>query len=76
METTMMNLIKQLEKIESHVITTDNVISYAQSLLQNERDQMIDIADRYHNALKETGIKTIKGQDLVNQLYGELNVQG
>jgi IS1 family transposase len=71
METTMMNLIKQLEKIESHVITTDNVISYAQSLLQNERDQMIDIANRYHVALKERGIVTITGEELVNQLYGQ-----
>ena len=71
----MMILIKQLEKIESHVTTTDNVISYAKSLLQNERDQMMDIANRYHIAFKERGIVTITGEELVNQLYGKLDNQ-
>jgi IS1 family transposase len=72
METTMMILIKQLEQIESHMVTTDNVILYAKSLLMNERDQMIDIGNRYHTACKERGIVTITGQDLVDQLYGKL----
>ena len=72
METTMMILIKQLEQIESHMVTTDNVILYAKSLLMNERDQMIDIGNRYHAACKERGIVTITGQDLVDQLYGKL----
>jgi hypothetical protein len=37
---------------------------------------MIDIANRYHVALKERGIVTITGDDLVNQLYGKLDNQG
>lgn len=76
METTMMILIKQLEQIESHMVTTDNVILYAKSLLMNERDQMIDIGNRYHAACKERGIVTITGQDLVDQLYGKLSNEG
>jgi len=75
-ETTMMILIKQLEQIESHMVTTDNVILYAKSLLMNERDQMIDIGNRYHTACKERGIQTITGQDLVDQLYGKLSNEG
>jgi hypothetical protein len=73
MNTTLNYLIQQLEKIESHTITTDNVIFMAKSLLPNERDQMIDIGNRYHQAFKERGIQTITGQDLVEQLYGKEN---
>jgi hypothetical protein len=71
MNTTLNYLIQQLEKIESHTITTDNVIFMAKSLLPNERDQMIDIGNRYHQAFKERGIQTITGKDLVEQLYGK-----
>jgi|LakMenEpi03Aug12_release.lakeMendotaPanAssembly.Ray.scaffolds.fasta_scaffold37443_11 hypothetical protein len=73
MNTTLNYLIQQLEKIESHTITTDNVIFMAKSLLPNERDQMIDIGNRYHQAFKERGIQTITGKDLVEQLYGKEN---
>jgi hypothetical protein len=73
MNTTLNYLIQQLEKIESHTITTDNVIFMAKSLLTNERDQMIDIGNRYHQAFKERGIQTITGKDLVEQLYGKEN---
>jgi hypothetical protein len=45
----------------------------AKSLLPNERDQMIDIGNRYHQAFKERGIQTITGKDLVEQLYGKEN---
>lgn len=70
MNTALKHLIQQLEKIESHTITTDNVIFMAKSLLPNERDQMIDIGDMYHQALKERGIQTLTGKEVVEQVYG------
>ena len=65
MNTTLEYLIEQLEKIESHTVTTDNVIFMAKSLLPNERDQMIDIGDIYHEALKARGIQTLTGKEVV-----------
>jgi hypothetical protein len=71
MNTTLEYLIEQLEKIESHTVTTDNVIFMAKSLLPNERDQMIDIGDIYHQALKARGIQTLTGKEVVEQVYGK-----
>jgi hypothetical protein len=71
MNTTLQYLIEQLEKIESHTVTTDNVIFMAKSLLPNERDQMIDIGDIYHEALKARGIQTLTGKEVVEQVYGK-----
>jgi hypothetical protein len=71
MNTTLEYLIEQLEKIESHTVTTDNVIFMAKSLLPNERDQMIDIGDIYHEALKARGIQTLTGKEVVEQVYGK-----
>jgi hypothetical protein len=73
MNTTLEYLIEQLEKIESHTVTTDNVIFMAKSLLPNERDQMIDIGDIYHEALKARGIQTLTGKEVVEQLHGKQN---
>jgi len=73
MKTTLEYLIEQLEKIESHTVTTDNVIFMAKSLLPNERDQMIDIGDIYHEALKARGIQTLTGKEVVEQLHGKQN---
>jgi hypothetical protein len=71
MKTTLEYLIEQLEKIESHTVTTYNVIFMAKSLLPNERDQMIDIGDIYHEALKARGIQTLTGKEVVEQVYGK-----
>jgi hypothetical protein len=71
MNTTLQYLIEQLEKIESHTVTTDNVIFMAKSLLPNERDQMIDIGNIYHEALKARGIQTLTGKEVVEQVYGK-----
>ncbi len=71
MNTTLEYLIEQLEKIDSHTVTTDNVIFMAKSLLPNERDQMIDIGDIYHEALKARGIQTLTGKEVVEQVYGK-----
>lgn len=71
MNTTLEYLIEQLQKIDSHTVTTDNVIFMAKSLLPNERDQMIDIGDIYHEALRARGIQTLTGKEVVEQVYGK-----
>jgi hypothetical protein len=43
----------------------------AKSLLPNERDQMIDIGNIYHEALKARGIQTLTGKEVVEQVYGK-----
>jgi hypothetical protein len=63
-------LISQLKSIESHVVTTDNVIHMAESLLQLERDCMAEIGDKYVTYLNGLGIQVESGKDTVNRIYG------
>jgi hypothetical protein len=65
-------LISQLKSIESHVVTTDNVIHMAESLLQLERDCMAEIGDKYVTYLNGLGIQVESGKDTVNRIYGKL----
>ena len=71
-KTTLSHLIRQLKTIDSHVVTTDNVIYMAESLLQLERDNMAEIGDKYARYLEGLGIKVESGKDTVNRLYGKL----
>jgi len=65
-------LINQLKQIDSHVVTTDNVIHMAESLLPIERDCMAEIGDKYVSYLKGLGIQVESGKDTVNRIYGKL----
>jgi hypothetical protein len=70
--TTMNHLINQLKLIESHTITTDNVIYLAESLLQLERDNMAEIGNKYVHYLKGLGINVESGEKTVERIYGKL----
>ena len=70
--TTLNHLINQLKLIESHTITTDNVIYLAESLLQLERDNMAEIGNKYVDYLKGLGINVESGELTVERLYGKL----
>ena len=65
-------LINQLKTIESHIITTDNVIHMAESLLPLERDCMAEIGDKYVSYLNGLGIQVESGKETVNRIYGKL----
>jgi len=70
--TTLNHLINQLKLIESHTITTDNVIYLAESLLQLERDNMAEIGNKYVDYLKGLGMHVESGEIIVERLYGKL----
>jgi len=70
--TTLNHLINQLKSIESHVITTDNVIYMAESLLKLERDNMAEIGNKYVDYLKGLGVVVESGEKTVERLYGKL----
>jgi len=70
--TTLNHLINQLKLIESHTITTDNVIYLAECLLQLERDNMAEIGNKYVDYLKGLGIYVESGEIIVERLYGKL----
>lgn len=69
-KTTLNHLISELEKIESKVITTENVIYLAKSLLELEKDQLIDMANRYHKPLHEHGVRSMSGEKMFTHIYG------
>lgn len=72
-KTALQHFISELEKIESKVITTENAIFLAKSLLPLEKDQLVDMGNRYHNNLKTMGIKVMKGEDMFKQVFEDNN---
>lgn len=68
MKTPLEALIEQLEKIENHVITTDNVIHAAKELLHTEKEHLINMAKPYYDVVKHLQ-PTITPERRYNKIY-------
>lgn len=61
--------IEQLEKNPNEILTKENVIHHAKSFLEVEKDQIVDMGNRYHDKLKTMGIITQPAVEVFSKIY-------
>jgi hypothetical protein len=69
MKTAFQVYIEQLEKNPNEILTKENVIHHAKSFLEVEKDQIVDMGNRYHDKLKTMGIITQPAVEVFSKIY-------
>ena len=69
MKTAVQVYIEQLEKNPNEILTKENVIHHAKSFLEVEKDQIVDMGNRYHDKLKTMGIITQPAVEVFSKIY-------
>ena len=69
MKTAFQVFIEELEKNPNEVLTKANVIHHAKMFAELERDQLVDMGNRYYKKLLKLGIVTQDGLQVFNAVY-------
>ena len=69
MKTAFQAYIEELEKNPNEVLTKHNVLHHAKTFLELEKDQLVDMGNRYYRQLLKMGIVTQDGLQLFNKIY-------
>lgn len=69
MKTAFQAYIEELEKNPNEVLTKANVIHHAKIFAELEKDQLVDMGNRYYKKLLKLGIVTQDGLQVFNAVY-------
>jgi hypothetical protein len=69
MKTAFQVYIEELEKNPNEVLTKANVIHHAKMFAELEKDQLVDMGNRYYKKLLKLGIVTQDGLQVFNSIY-------
>lgn len=69
MKTAFQAYIEDLEKNPNEVLTKENVLWHARTFLDLEKDQLIDMGNRYYRQLLKMGIVTQDGKQVFEKIY-------
>ena len=69
MKTAFQAFIESLEQNPNEVLTKANVLHHARTFLPIEKDQMVDMGNRYYKPLLKMGIITQDAETLFNKIY-------
>ena len=69
MKTAFQAYIEELEKNPNEVLTKQNVLHHARTFLELEKDQLVDMGNRYYRQLLKMGIVTQDGLQLFDKIY-------
>jgi hypothetical protein len=73
MKTAFQAYIEELEKNPNEVLTKVNVIHRAKMFLEIEKDQLVDMGNRYYKPLLKMGIVTQDGLQIFKSIYKHEN---
>jgi hypothetical protein len=71
MKTAFQAYLEELEKNPNEILTKANVIYHAKGFLEVEKDQIVDMGNRYHEKLKTMGIVTQSALEVFNKIYNK-----
>jgi hypothetical protein len=69
MKTAFQAYIEDLQKNPNEVLTKENVLWHARTFLDLEKDQLIDMGNRYYRQLLKMGIVTQDGKQVFEKIY-------
>lgn len=69
MKTAFQAYIEDLQKNPNEVLTKENVLWHARTFLDVEKDQLIDMGNRYYRQLLKMGIVTQDGKQVFEKIY-------
>jgi hypothetical protein len=69
MKTAFQVYIEDLQKNPNEVLTKENVLWHARTFLDLEKDQLIDMGNRYYRQLLKMGIVTQDGKQVFEKIY-------
>lgn len=69
MKTAFQVYLEELEKNPNEILTKANVLHHAKGFLALEKDQIVDMGNRYHEKLKTMGIITQPALEVYNKIY-------
>jgi hypothetical protein len=69
MKTAFQAYIEELEKNPNEVLTKQNVLHHAKGFLEIEKDQLVDMGNRYYKQLLKVGIITQDGLNMFKAIY-------
>ena len=73
MKTAFQAYIEELEKNPNEVLTKVNVIHRAKMFLEIEKDQLVDMGNRYYKPLLKMGVVTQDGLQIFKSIYKHEN---
>jgi hypothetical protein len=73
MKTAFQAYIEELEKNPNEVLTKANVIHHAKMFAELEKDQLIDMGNRYYRQLLKMGVVTQDGKEVFKSIYKHEN---
>ena len=69
MKTAFQVYLEELEKNPNEILTKANVIHHAKGFLEVEKDQIVDMGNRYYEKLKSMGILTQPAIEVFEKIY-------